>query len=49
MNPADLPRDAVTTSADGLLDAVRAVGLPFIPGVMTPGEVMRAREHGFLL
>lgn len=25
MNPADLPRDAVTTSADGLLDAVRAV------------------------
>ncbi len=25
MNPADLPRDAVTTSAAGLLDAVRAV------------------------
>lgn len=25
MNPADLPRDAVATTADGLLDAVRAV------------------------
>lgn len=34
---------------DALVDAVRAAGLPFIPGVMTPGEVMRAREHGFLL
>jgi 2-dehydro-3-deoxyphosphogluconate aldolase/(4S)-4-hydroxy-2-oxoglutarate aldolase len=32
---------------DDLLDAVHAVGLPFVPGVMTPGEVMRARERGF--
>lgn len=32
---------------DDLLDAVQAVGLPFVPGVMTPGEVMRARERGF--
>ena len=34
---------------EALVDAVRATGLPFIPGVMTPGEVMRAREHGFAL
>lgn len=34
---------------DALVDAVRATGLPFIPGVMTPGEVMRARDHGFTL
>ena len=54
---ADVPRvvDAGARFAlspgctDALVDAVRAVGLPFIPGVMTPGEVMRAREHGFLL
>src|SRR5690606_37580808 len=26
---------------DALVDAVRATGLPFIPGVMTPSEVMR--------
>src|SRR5690606_15902042 len=29
--------------------AMRATGLPFIPGVMTPGEVMRARDQGFTL
>ncbi|WP_302173832.1 bifunctional 4-hydroxy-2-oxoglutarate aldolase/2-dehydro-3-deoxy-phosphogluconate aldolase [uncultured Hydrogenophaga sp.] len=54
---ADVPRvvDAGARFAlspgctDALVDAVHAVGLPFIPGVMTPGEVMRAREHGFLL
>lgn len=54
---ADVPRvvDAGARFAlspgctDALVDAVCAVGLPFIPGVMTPGEVMRAREHGFLL
>lgn len=54
---ADVPRvvDAGARFAlspgctEALVDAVRAVGLPFIPGVMTPGEVMRAREHGFLL
>lgn len=54
---ADVPRvvDAGARFAlspgctDALVDAVRAAGLPFIPGVMTPGEVMRAREHGFLL
>jgi 2-dehydro-3-deoxyphosphogluconate aldolase/(4S)-4-hydroxy-2-oxoglutarate aldolase len=34
---------------DALVDAVRATGLPFIPGVMTPGEVMRARDQGFTL
>lgn len=34
---------------DALVDAVRATGLPFIPGVMTPGEVMRARDQGFKL
>lgn len=54
---ADVPRvvDAGARFAlspgctDALVEAVRAAGLPFIPGVMTPGEVMRAREHGFLL
>ncbi len=30
-----------------LLDAVQAARLPFVPGVMTPGEVMRARDSGF--
>ena len=34
---------------DALVDAVRAARLPFIPGVMTPGEVLAAREHGFTL
>lgn len=34
---------------DALVDAMRATGLPFIPGVMTPGEVMRARDLGFTL
>lgn len=34
---------------DALVDAMRATGLPFIPGVMTPGEVMRARDQGFTL
>jgi len=34
---------------DALVDAVRAARLPFIPGVMTPGEVLRAREQGFSL
>ena len=32
-----------------LVDAVRAAQLPFIPGVMTPSEVMIARDHGFRL
>lgn len=32
---------------DALVEAVRSAHLPFIPGVMTPGEVMRARDHGF--
>lgn len=31
---------------DELLDAAQAASLPFVPGVMTPGEVMRARERG---
>lgn len=34
---------------DELLDAVKAASLPFVPGVMTAGEVMRARERGFAL
>lgn len=54
---ADVPRvvDAGARFAlspgctEALVDAVVAVGLPFIPGVMTPSEVMRAREHGFVL
>src|SRR5471030_2950163 len=31
------------------LEAIRAMssGLPLLPGVMTPSEVMAAREHGF--
>ncbi len=32
-----------------LLDAVKAAGLPFIPGVATPGEAMAARDAGFTL
>lgn len=32
-----------------LLDAVTAAGLPFIPGVATPGEAMSARDAGFTL
>lgn len=34
---------------DALVAAVKEVQIPFVPGVMTPGEVMRAREHGFNL
>ena len=34
---------------DALVQAAQDTRLPFIPGVMTPGEVMRAREHGFEL
>jgi 2-dehydro-3-deoxyphosphogluconate aldolase/(4S)-4-hydroxy-2-oxoglutarate aldolase len=32
-----------------LLDAVIAAGLPFVPGVMTPSEVMYVRDRGFRL
>lgn len=31
----------------GLIDAARKSGLPLLPGVMTPSEVMAAREAGF--
>ena len=31
----------------GLVDAARHSGLPLLPGVMTPSEVMAAREAGF--
>ena len=31
-----------------LIDAARASGLPLLPGVMTPSEVMTARAAGFL-
>lgn len=34
---------------DALVDAVKIALLPFIPGVMTPGEVMHRREQGFSL
>jgi hypothetical protein len=34
---------------EALVQAVRAARLPFIPGVMTPSEVLAAREHGFTL
>jgi 2-dehydro-3-deoxyphosphogluconate aldolase/(4S)-4-hydroxy-2-oxoglutarate aldolase len=34
---------------DALADTVIALKLPFIPGVMTPGEVMAARDWGFTL
>jgi 2-dehydro-3-deoxyphosphogluconate aldolase/(4S)-4-hydroxy-2-oxoglutarate aldolase len=32
-----------------LVAEAMAQQLPFVPGVMTPGEVMRARDHGFKL
>ena len=32
-----------------LLDAVQQAALPFVPGVMTPGEVMAARDAGYSL
>lgn len=32
---------------DALLAASRTVDLPFLPGVFTPSEVMRAHEQGF--
>lgn len=31
-----------------LAQAAQEVRLPFIPGAVTPGEVLAAREHGFL-
>lgn len=31
-----------------LIDAARSSGLPFLPGVMTPSEVMLARAAGFM-
>ena len=34
---------------EALVEAVKAAQLPFIPGVMTPGEVMHRREQGFSL
>ncbi|GLS13212.1 MULTISPECIES: bifunctional 4-hydroxy-2-oxoglutarate aldolase/2-dehydro-3-deoxy-phosphogluconate aldolase [Hydrogenophaga] len=36
-------------ATDALVAAVEAARLPFIPGVMTPGEVMHRREQGFSL
>ena len=36
-------------ATDALVAAVKAARLPFIPGVMTPGEVMHRREQGFTL
>lgn len=34
---------------DALVQAAMACKLPFMPGVMTPGEVMVARDYGFSL
>ena len=36
-------------ATDALVEAVKTARLPFIPGVMTPGEVMHRREQGFTL
>ena len=36
-------------ATDPLVEAVKSARLPFIPGVMTPGEVMHRREQGFTL
>jgi len=33
--------------SDELVEAAVDCALPFIPGVMTPGQVLRAREYGF--
>ena len=30
-----------------MIEAAKKIGLPLLPGVMTPSEVMAAREHGF--
>lgn len=34
-------------ATDSLIAAIRESGLPFLPGAMTPGEVMRLRDAGF--
>ena len=34
---------------DALVQAAMNARLPFIPGVMTPGELLRAQAHGFSL
>ncbi len=34
-------------SSSELLEAVRDSGLPFLPGTMTPSDVLRTREAGF--
>ena len=35
--------------SDALVHAAITAGLPFVPGVMTPGEVLQAQTHGFTL
>ncbi len=30
-----------------LADAARVTGVPYVPGAVTPGEILSAREHGF--
>lgn len=35
--------------SDALVQAAKDARLPFIPGVMTPGELLRAQAHGFSL
>jgi 2-dehydro-3-deoxyphosphogluconate aldolase / (4S)-4-hydroxy-2-oxoglutarate aldolase len=48
-------RDAGATFAlspgcsEAIVEAVKQTGLAFIPGVMTPSELMAARDHGFTL
>jgi 2-dehydro-3-deoxyphosphogluconate aldolase/(4S)-4-hydroxy-2-oxoglutarate aldolase len=36
-------------STDGLLEAVSAAGFPFIPGAMTPSEMMHLLQQGYRL
>jgi 2-dehydro-3-deoxyphosphogluconate aldolase/(4S)-4-hydroxy-2-oxoglutarate aldolase len=55
LTPEDVERAVAAGAAfgvspgltDRLAAAVRAHGLPFLPGVATPSEVMAARDHGF--
>ncbi|SEO66374.1 bifunctional 4-hydroxy-2-oxoglutarate aldolase/2-dehydro-3-deoxy-phosphogluconate aldolase [Aquisalimonas asiatica] len=55
LQPEDMRRAADAGAAfavspgltPALVEAARDSGLPFLPGVMTPGEAMQAREYGF--
>jgi 2-dehydro-3-deoxyphosphogluconate aldolase/(4S)-4-hydroxy-2-oxoglutarate aldolase len=55
--PEDFPRAAAAGArfalspglTPALAEAARATAIPFIPGVMTPSEVIAAREYGYFL